>query len=191
LGEFFDGDQLLIILDNGEYYLTNFDVNNHFEDNLRIIEKYDANKVWTAVLFDADNDNYPYIKRFLLEASKKKQTYMGENAASREILLTDQVYPRVLITFGGADAVRPPQEIDVEQFIAVKGYKAKGKRLTTWQVERIEELEPLRFPEPEEDTEDNDTPADTEEESLDPDAGKSEQQIIDEMTGQLNLFPDE
>ncbi len=191
LGEFFDGDQLLIILDNGEYYLTNFDVNNHFEDNLRIIEKYDANKVWTAVLFDADNDNYPYIKRFLLEASKKKQTYMGENAASREILLTDQVYPRILITFGGADAVRPPQEIDVEQFIAVKGYKAKGKRLTTWQVERIEELEPLRFPEPEEDTEDNDTPADTEEESLDPDAGKSEQQIIDEMTGQLNLFPDE
>ena len=87
--------------------------------------------------------------------------------------------------------MRPPQEIDVEQFIAVKGYKAKGKRLTTWQVERIEELEPLRFPEPEEDTEDNDTPADTEEESLDPDAGKSEQQIIDEMTGQLNLFPDE
>ena len=166
-------------------------MNNHFEDNLRIIEKYDANKVWTAVLFDADNDNYPYIKRFLLEASKKKQTYMGENAASREILLTDQVYPRVLITFGGADAVRPPQEIDVEQFIAVKGYKAKGKRLTTWQVEHIEELEPLRFPEPEEDTEDNDTPADTEEESLDPDAGKSEQQIIDEMTGQLNLFPDE
>ncbi len=149
LGEFFDGDQLLVILSNGEYYLTNFDVNNHFEDNLRIIEKYDANKVWTAVLYDADNDNYPYIKRFLLEASKKKQTYMGENADSRELLLTDTVYPRLLVTFGGADAVRPPLEIDAEQFITVKGFKAKGKRLTTFCIDHIEELEPLRFPEPE------------------------------------------
>ena len=125
LGEFFDGDQLLVVLDNGEYYLTNFDANNHFEDNIRIIEKYDAGKVWTAVLYDADNDNYPYIKRFQMEASKKKQTYLGENPDSKEILLSEQVYPRLLVTFGGADAVRPSLEIDVEQFIAVKGYKAR------------------------------------------------------------------
>ena len=190
LGEFFDDDQLLIILDNGEYYLTNFDLNNHFEDNLRIIEKYDPNKVWTAVLYDADNDNYPYIKRFQMEASKKKQTHLGENSDSREILLSEQVYPRLLITFGDADAVRPPQEIDAEQFIAVKGFKAKGKRLTTYQVERIEELEPLRFPE--EESEDSDNSENSENpEDLDPDAGKSEQQVIDEMTGQLSLFPDE
>ena len=185
LGEFFDGDQLLVVLDNGEYYLTNFDVNNHFEDNLRIIEKYDANKVWTAVLYDADNDNYPYIKRFLMEASKKKQTYLGENSESKEILLSEQVYPRILITFGGADAVRPSLEIDVEQFIAVKGFKAKGKRLTTYQVERIEELQPLRFPE--EDNEDGNDNEPEPDENLDPDAGKSQQQIIDEMTGQLSL----
>ena len=161
LGEFFDDDQLLVILDNGEYYLTNFDLNNHFEANLRIIEKYDPDKVWTAVLYDADNDNYPYIKRFQMEASKKKQTYMGENAESKEILLSEQVYPRILITFGGADAVRQPVEIDAEQFIAVKGYKAKGKRLTTYQVERIEELEPLRFPEPPETPEDTSDPVDS------------------------------
>ena len=190
LGEFYDDEQLLVILDNGEYYLTNFDVNNHFEDNLRIIEKYNPNKVWTAVLFDADNDNYPYIKRFLLEASKKKQSYLGENAESKEIVLSDQAYPRILVTFGGADAVRPPLEIDAEQFIAVKGYKAKGKRITTYQVERIEELEPLRFPEEPEEPVDNGS-TDDEEENLDPDAGKSQQQVIDEMTGQLSLFPDE
>ncbi len=190
LGEFYDDEQLLVILDNGEYYLTNFDVNNHFEDNLRIIEKYNPNKVWTAVLFDADNDNYPYIKRFLLEASKKKQSYLGENAESKEIVLSDQAYPRMLVTFGGADAVRPPLEIDAEQFIAVKGYKAKGKRITTYQVERIEELEPLRFPEEPEEPVDNGS-TDDEEENLDPDAGKSQQQVIDEMTGQLSLFPDE
>ena len=190
LGEFYDDEQLLVILDNGEYYLTNFDVNNHFEDNLRIIEKYNPNKVWTAVLFDADNDNYPYIKRFLLEASKKKQSYLGENTESKEIVLSDQAYPRILVTFGGADAVRPPLEIDAEQFIAVKGYKAKGKRITTYQVERIEELEPLRFPEEPEEPVDNGS-TDDEEENLDPDAGKSQQQVIDEMTGQLSLFPDE
>ena len=189
LGEFFDGDQLLVVLDNGEYYLTNFDANNHFEDNIRIIEKYDAGKVWTAVLYDADNDNYPYIKRFQMEASKKKQTYLGENPDSKEILLSEQVYPRLLVTFGGADAVRPSLEIEVEQFIAVKGYKAKGKRLTTYQVERIEELEPLRFPEEDNEDEDgNDNEPEPEpEENLDPDAGKSEQLLIDEMTGQLSL----
>lgn len=69
----------------------------------------------------------------------------------------------------------------------MKGFKAKGKRLSTWQVESIEELEPVRFPE-EAETEE---PDDTEEENLDPDAGKSQQQIVDEMTGQLRLFSDD
>ena len=77
----------------------------------------------------------------------------------------------------------------MEEFIGTKSYKAKGKRLSTWQIENIEELEPIRWPEPEaEDTDDN---TEEEEENLDPDAGKSEQQVIDEITGQLNLFPDE
>ncbi len=193
LGEFFDDDQLLVILDNGEYYLTNFDLNNHFEDNLRIIEKYDPGKVWTAVLYDADNDNYPYVKRFQMEASKKKQSYLGENADSKEILLSDQVYPRILVTFGGADAVRPSQEIDVEQFIAVKGYKAKGKRLTTYQVERIEELEPLRFPEEpeEEEAPENSDNSENSEYSENSDNSDTPPLIIDEETGQLSLFPDE
>ncbi len=207
LGEFFDDDQLLVILDNGEYYLTNFDLNNHFEDNLRIIEKYDPNKVWTAVLYDADNDNYPYIKRFQMEASKKKQTYLGEHAESKEILLSEQAYPRILITFGGADAVRQPLEIDAEQFITVKGYKAKGKRLTTFQIERIEELEPLRFPEePEETADSEDTGSeDTDNVGSDPvdsgspaanapaanaPAANDRPLVIDEKTGELNLFPD-
>ena len=77
----------------------------------------------------------------------------------------------------------------MEQFIAVKGYKAKGKRLTTWQTESITELEPVRFPEEPQDA-DNDE-GDGEEENLDPDAGKSQQQVMDELTGQLSLFPDE
>ena len=208
LGEFNDDDMILVILTNGEFYLTNFDVNNHYEDNIKIIEKFDAAKVWTAVLFDADNDGYPCIKRFQMEATRRKQSYLGDNANSRPVLLTDQVYPRIKVTFNGADEFRDPLEIDAEQFIAVKGFKAKGKRITTWHIESIEELEPIRFPEPEQDMSDNEQDegndgngktddgkatgsAVTQPENMDPDAGKSEQQVIDEITGQLSLFPDE
>ena len=188
LGEFNDGDQILVFLPNGEYYLTNFDVNNHFEDNIVRLEKYDADKVWSCVLYDADNQGYPYVKRFLLEASKRKQCYLGENPNSKDILLTDQVYPRILVTYGGADEFRGSEEIDVEQFIAVKGYKAKGKRLTTYQIASITELEPTRLPDPPKEDEADET---EEEENLDPDAGKSQQQVIDELTGQQTLFSDE
>ncbi|MBR4369385.1 MAG: DNA gyrase/topoisomerase IV subunit A [Prevotella sp.] len=212
LGEFNDDESILVVLDNGEFYLTNIDVNNHYESNIVRIEKFDESKVWTAVLYDADNKGYPYIKRFLMEAAKKHQNYLGENVNSQSILLSDQVYPRILLTFGGNDAHRQPLEIDVEEFIGVKGFKAHGKRLTTWETEKIEELEPTRFPEEPEETEDTeepdspenpDSPESPEEletpaqpktpEELPPlkDRGMSEQRIRDEMEGQLNLFPDE
>ncbi len=98
------------------------------------------------------------------------------------------------------DAVRPAEEIDAEQFIAQKSFKAKGKRLTTWKIESIEEMEPTRFPEQsaEDESSEESGSADGENveskeepvENLDPDAGKSEQQVIDELTGQTSLFSD-
>ena len=171
---------------NRDYYLSGFDANVHFEDNIARLEKYEADKVWSCVLYDADNQGYPYVKRFLMEASKRKQNFLGENPNSQQILLTDTCYPRLLVTYGGNDEFRGTEEIDVEQFISVKGFKAKGKRLTTWQVDSITELEPLRFPEPPEPEEEEE-----EEENLDPDAGKSQQQVLDELTGQLSLFPND
>jgi len=166
LGEFYDDDQILVILEGGEFYLTNFDVNNHYEPNILRIEKFQPDKVWTCVLYDADNQGYPYIKRFLMEASKRKQNYLGENPASKQIILTDVVYPLIRVNYGGVDEFRGSEDIDAEQFIAVKGFKAKGKRLTTYQIESIEELPPTRFPEepaPQEDepeeTEEPETPA--------------------------------
>ena len=193
LGEFFDNDQILVVLKNGDYYLTNFDANNHYEDNILRIEKYQPEKVWTAVLFDADNQGYPYMKRFLMEATKRKQNFLGENTLSKMVLLSDQVYPLVQVVYGGKDEFRGSEDFDAEQFIAVKGYKAKGKRLTTYDIESIVELEPVRFPEVPEDSEDPELPEDPEAPELpeDPDAGKSRQQIIDEMTGQLRLDFDE
>ena len=188
LGEFFDEDQILVVLKNGDYYLSNFDLNNHYEENILRIEQYDADKIWTAILYDADNQGYPYIKRFQMDASKKKQNWLSENPESQLILLTDTPYPRIQLTYGGADDFRGTEEIDAEQFIAVKGYKAKGKRLTTYTLENVVELEPTRFPE---EPEESETPDIQEEEDLDPDAGKSEQQVRDELTGQLRLFDDE
>ena len=197
LGEFNDGDLILVVLKNGEYYFTNFDPNNHYDGDILRIEKFDSKKVWTAVVIDADNQNYPYLKRFYMEESKKKQSFVGENPDSKLVLLTDVVYPRIDVVYGGADSARGHEEIDCEQFVGVKGFKAKGKRITTYNVDHIDELEPTRFPEePEEtpknpSTDDDNDDSDGETENLDPDAGKSQQQVIDEITGQLELFPDD
>lgn len=193
LGEFSDTESILVVLDNGEFYTTNFDANNHYEPNILRLEKWDDRKVWTAVLHDADNSGLPYLKRFAMDATKRHQNFLGENPDSRLILLTDVAYPRILVTYGGADALRPQEEIDAESFVGQKSFKAKGKRLTNWAVERIEELEPLRHPDPEEQTEEPEDSAEEEleQENLDPDKGKSQQQVIDEITGQLSLFSDE
>lgn len=189
LGEFFDEDRILVILDNNDFYITNFDANNHYPDNIVRIEKWQPDKVWTAVLFDADNQGYPYIKRFTMDAMTKPQNFVGENANSRLVILTDVPFPRIKVTYGGHDAARSPEEIDAEQFIGQKGFKAKGKRISTWQIGTIEELEPVRFPEPE--VQDDEEEVEEEPENLDPDAGKSQQQVIDELNGQLSLFPED
>ncbi|WP_036928944.1 DNA gyrase/topoisomerase IV subunit A [Prevotella sp. MA2016] len=182
LGEFYDDDQILVVLDNGDYYLTNFDLNNHYESNILCIEKYDADKVWTAVLYDADNQGYPYLKRFQMDASKKKQNWLSENPSSQLILLTDTPYPRLQVTYGGADAFRGTEEIDAEQFIAIKGFKAKGKRLTTYQIESLTELDPQLDPR-------NTSPAsDTSEPNL---SAESAEDLDQEDPRQLNLFDDE
>lgn len=149
LGEFHTDDAVLVVLESGQFYTTNFDLNNHYEPTgIMRIEKFDAHKVWTAVLYDADQQNFPYVKRFNFErcTQARMQSFMGENPRSQFVLLSDNVYPRLQITFGGADAYRDPMEVDVSTYIGVKSFKAKGKRLTTCTVDKIEELEPLRFP---------------------------------------------
>ena len=196
LGEFHDDDQILVILKNGEFYLTNFDVSNHYENNILRIEKYQPDKVWTVVLYDADQQGYPYLKRFVVEASKRKQNFLGENANSQLLILTDTVYPLIKVVFGGNDAYREPMEIDAEQFIAVKGFKAKGKRISTWSIGSIEELEPQRFPEPEETEEEAEETEEAEitdegDEQETSDSPETPSDIYKEEDGQLSLFPDE
>ena len=185
LGEFFDTDNILVVLKDGSFYTSSIEPTNHYEENILYIEKFDHDKVWTAVLLDADNQGYAYLKRFQMENTRRHQNFMGENQESKLLLLTDEQNPMIRITFGGADAVRGTEEVDAEQFVGVKSFKAKGRRLSTWLVAKVEELEPVRKPEPETEDEPRN---EINEENLDPDAGKSQQQVIDEITGQLNLF---
>ena len=159
LGEFQSSDCILVIHKNGDFYTTDFDLNNHYDPDIQYIEKFEAEKVWTAVLYDADQQNYPYLKRFTFEASSKRQNYLGENKHNQQILLSQQVYPRIQVIFGGHDSFREALIIEASDFVGVKSFKAKGKRLTTYSVDRIEELEPTRMPEPEilEEDDDNDS----------------------------------
>ena len=188
LGEFHNNDQILVVLDDGTYYLSNFDSNNHYEQNIMRIEKYKAKKVWTAVLWDADNQNQPYIKRFYFEDTRKRQSYLGENENSRLILLTDTPFPRLQLTFNEPDTFRGPLEVDAEEYIAVKGIKAKGKRLTNFSLAEVKELEPTRFPSEEEEGDDEGPDDSGPIDVADPDEGKSDSEVRDEITGQLRLF---
>lgn len=184
LGEFFPNDLILVIEENGDFHTTNFDSSNHYQGKIKLIEKYQAGKVWSACLFDADQA-YPYAKRFTLEAAAKKQNFLGENAESKLILLTETVYPRIEVKFGGADAFRDALIVELEEFIGVKSFKARGKRLSTYEVASITEIEPTRFPDPE--------PEEPQGPDLDPEEMPEEDEkpideVIDEIIGQQRLF---
>ena len=147
LGSFLGEDLVLVITKDGEFYTTSFSDENHYDDNILRVEKFIKGKVWTLALNDAEL-GFPYLKRFEFEPSKNPQRFVGNGPESTVILLTDTPYPRLKVSFGGNDAVRPEIEIDAEDFIGVKSYKAKGKRITTFRLGEIVELEPLRQPEP-------------------------------------------
>ena len=153
LGEFHNDDKILVILKNGDFYLSPIDLNNHYEEDILVIEKYDPMKVWSAALYDASQQNYPYVKRFTIDAAPRKQNCLGESKENKLIWFSETPYPRIQVMFGGNDSFREPLVIEVDEFIAVKSFKARGKRLTTFELDEIIELEPTRqpvLPEPEE-----------------------------------------
>lgn len=149
LGIFQGDDKVLVITRDGEFFTSTYSDTNHYDDNILRIEKFDPHKIWTLALNDASL-GFPYLKRFRFEVSAKPQRFVGSEPESSVILLTDTPFARLLVEFGGNDAVRPALEIETEDFIAVKSFKAKGKRISTYEIAGVSELEPTRFPEPEE-----------------------------------------
>lgn len=197
LGEFAGNDTILVILKSGEYYMSSFDAGNHYPENILRIEKYRPGIVWTAILNDADQ-GYPYLKRFTFEPSAKLQRYLGENAKSSLILLTDEPGARFEVKFGGADEFREPLIIDAIDFIAVKSFKAKGKRVTTYTIDSVTEIEPRETgldDEEEEttsssqsDSSDMSDPSDPSAPSDDTYTERSDDEVRDEINGQERLF---
>ena len=169
LGEFMSDDRVLVILDNHDYYITNFDENNHYEDNVMRVEKYDPQKVWTLVMKDWETDAHN-IKRCLLDAKPSKQNILGEPKRFSMDLLTDTQYPRFRFTFGKPDDFREPLEVEADEFIPIRGVATKGKKVSNYFIEKIEEIEPTKVPEQEE----SDNEETTKDETLDSDNSDSD-----------------
>lgn len=142
LGEFSADDKIQVITKNGFFRITGFDLSNHFEDNILLIEKYKPGKVYSAVYWDAEQKFY-YLKRFMIEESERPQCFINEDPESKLISITEVEYPRFEIQFGGKHKTRDNEIIEVAEFIGVKSYKAKGKRLTSYMVDNIHEIEPV------------------------------------------------
>lgn len=186
LGEFNGNDLVLVILKSGEYYMSTFDAANHYEDNILRIEKFRQGHVWTAVLNDADQ-GFPYIKRFTFEPTNKKFRFIGENEKSTLIALSDEQGARFEVKFGGGDEFRGSIVIDAIEFIGVKSFKAKGKRISNYNIESITEIEPreIEIEEPQEpQVAEGEAPIEGEE--LEPD--RSDDEVRDEINGQQRIF---
>ena len=139
LGEFTDDDRILVITNNGGYYLTNFDLTAHFDHNIWRIEKFNSEKVWSLAMWNADLGYY-YGKRFQMDAQTKLQNMLGENSDSKMTILTDREEAIFRITF--VDETKLPMEVLMSEFIEAKSPKAKGKRFSTLDIAQIEDITP-------------------------------------------------
>ena len=145
LGEFTDEDRILVITNTGGYYLTNFDLTAHFDQNIWRIEKFNSEKVWSLAMWNADLGYY-YGKRFQMDAQAKLQNMLGENSDSKMTILTDREEAIFRITF--VDETKPAIEVQMSEFIEAKSPKAKGKRFSTLDIAKIEDITPEPEPEP-------------------------------------------
>ena len=139
LGEFVEDDRILVITNTGGYYLTTFELTAHFDQNIWRIEKFDGEKVWSLAMWNADLGYY-YGKRFQLDAQAKLQNMLGENSDSKIVILSDREEAQIRITF--TDETKPALEVLMSEFIDVKSPKAKGKRFSTLEIAKIEDITP-------------------------------------------------
>lgn len=136
LGEFQGDDKIILFTKDGNCRLTNFDLSNHYEDNILRIAKYNSTTVYTAIHYDAEQEFF-YLKRFQVEEDIKELNILSETQGSYLVQLSCDEYPQVKIKFGGKNENREDELIDADEFIAIKGIKARGKRLTTFEIKEV------------------------------------------------------
>lgn len=143
LGEFIGDEKILAIDKDGGYQVYSYDLENHFEKNILSIEKFRPDRIATVVYFDTEQ-NFYYVKRFSVETNSGKPcTFIGDHPGNKFVSITWASYPRIEIEFVADKYNRMNEIIDVADFIGVKSYKAKGKRLSSYGVSKIIELEPI------------------------------------------------
>lgn len=142
LGEFGPEDKILVINNAGEAMTLPTAFEQHFDDNICRIEKFDPAKTWTVIYVDGETKLH-YIKRFKVALTAKPVNFIGEHPKSKLVLISDEDHPLFALTYGGNDKWRPAENIDAAEFIGEKGIKAKGKRLAMYEVGKIKELEPV------------------------------------------------
>jgi topoisomerase-4 subunit A len=161
LGAFKAQDKILTITQSGHYKLVGFDISTRFEEDLIVIEKWLPKKPVSAIYFDGDKKQY-FVKRFLVEDTDKKVCFISETEGSvLEVVSTDWI-PQIEVHFSKKrdKDQRPPETLNLAEFIAVKGLKAQGNRLTAYDVKNIDLLEPLPYEEEEEEQEEQEEPKD-------------------------------
>ncbi len=141
LGEFKGSDKLVVWTAKNLAYITGFDTQQHFPDDTVRVERYEAGKIYNLCYFD-NEQGYYYMKRFQLEQTDKAQYFLDEEGTARFECISGAKGTQLQITYKGAQASRPADMVDVEEFVGVKSCKAKGKRLTTFDVDTLTFIEP-------------------------------------------------
>lgn len=165
LGVFEGADKCVVFTKRGTFYTTDYDVSLHFPDDILLIEKYNLNKVYSLTYFDASQKLF-YVKRFVAEISEREQIIIDESEGSYLVELSSDKFPLLELSFAGANSGRPLEQIDVEEFIGVKGFKAKGKRVSAYTVDKVTFGEPLEKEIIEEENESEEGIEPTDEDSL-------------------------
>jgi len=146
LGEFAGEDKILTIMQSGHYKLHSFDLSSRFDEDLVTIEKWSPEKPVSCIYYDPAKE-YFYVKRFLVEETDRKVCFISEDeGAYMEIVSTDWK-PMINLQFDKRSNDREDEEINMEEFISVKGLKAQGNRLSAYKIKTIDVLEPLDAPE--------------------------------------------
>ncbi|MBO5043667.1 MAG: DNA gyrase/topoisomerase IV subunit A [Alistipes sp.] len=148
IGEFKGDDKLVVWTSKYRYYITGFGVDQHFPDETVRVERYVPGRIYSLCYFDKEQ-NYFYMKRFQLEASEKMLSFLEDETTMEFVAITSAEGATLKVEYTGAHATRPADEIDVDSFIGVKSHRAKGKRITTYQVASLTFIEPEPAPEPE------------------------------------------
>ncbi|MDR1552098.1 MAG: DNA gyrase/topoisomerase IV subunit A [Prevotellaceae bacterium] len=142
IGEFAGDDKILVVTKQGVYFTTNFDLSNRYDDDILSIEKYNPDTVFSTTYFDSEQ-KYFYVKRFKFEISNAPQRFIDENQQSYLVEISQDEYPQIELTFKGKHAKRTAEFIDVEQFIGVKSFRAKGKRVSAFDVDTVKFVAPV------------------------------------------------